>query len=259
MGVPSEDFKLFTYLPPSTFSPVSATTPITLNNNSTWTHCGPLLDLASLPPSFHIWACATLNGNLLPHLIPFLSFVHAFLIEAQLDNYWLTIRATRATHDFDIPRWHTDRPFLDRAGAEASKGEGEVAWKLATTLLGPGTLFLPSGAKARRVQKQVRQAVRKSKEASHNCSVIRCLGCAGMQENVRERLAFELRNYRVVQAAPGECAFFRVGDANGAVHSEPESQTDRIFVNVVPGQEEVLRRLAGRWGMEFPRAWSMGV
>jgi hypothetical protein len=54
-------------------------------------------------------------------------------------------------------------------------------------------------------------------------------------------------------------AFFRLGDDEGAVHSEPVCDTDRIFVNVIPGTEEELTSLMARWGMEFPRAWCFGV
>ena len=176
-----------------------------------------------------------------------------FLAKNKMDHYWLTIRATRATNEFDTPRWHTDQEFFD------SEGEPKVHWKLCTTLVGPGTLFLSDGTKAREVQKKERLDIRNSEAGSHQCQAIRCIGCAGMQEVVRLLLAGELRGFKVVQAAAGECAFLKVGDENGAMHSEPPSHTDRVFVNVVPGTELELRRLASRWGMSFPRSWSIGV
>lgn len=43
------------------------------------------------------------------------------------------------------------------------------------------------------------------------------------------------------------------------MHSEPRSNGDRIFVNVVPGLEEDLRCLMSKWGMEYPRAWCVGL
>lgn len=81
---------------------------------------------------------------------------------------------------------------------------------------------------------------------------------------MRASLAAQLGGYRdgggdVVQARRGECAFFRVGEEDGAVHSEPMSHGDRIFVNVVPGCEGDLRGLMGKWGMEYPRAWCVGL
>jgi hypothetical protein len=53
--------------------------------------------------------------------------------------------------------------------------------------------------------------------------------------------------------------YFRLGDEEGAVHSEPKRDFGHIFVNVVPGSEEQLRKLMGRWGMEFPRSWCVGL
>ena len=254
MDVPSSDFKIVHYTSPTTTSP--GPQPITLNNSSTWTHCGPILDLTSLPLTFHTWAQATVNGDLLPSLVPFLAFVHSFLAQIQLSHYCLTIRATRFTHDFDTPRWHTDRNFFD-ADAEAG---GSAHWKLAAALVGPGTLFLADGAKARAVQKKTRRTVRASKTAKeHECRAFKCLGCADMQEAVRVKLAASMQGWRVEQAQEGECVVFRVGDECGAVHSEPVCHGDRVFVHVVPGSEEELRRLAKKWGMEYPRAWAIGV
>lgn len=246
MSLPSTDFKVIPYASPSQ-EPA-----ITLNNSSTWTHCGPLLEPTALPPSFYTWTQATVNGDLLPSLLPFLAFVQSFIVGTQLDHYWLTIRATRGNHDFDMPRWHTDRKFFQ------DKGSGKVHWKLCTTLVGPGTLFLSDGKRARAVQKKTRSAMSKLEpHKNHRCREIRCLGCSGMQEVVRERLAEELKSYQEVQTAFGECAFFRVGDDVGAVHSEPKNHSDRVFVNVVPGTEDEMKKLTNMWGMEFPRAWSL--
>ncbi len=81
---------------------------------------------------------------------------------------------------------------------------------------------------------------------------------------MRAALAAQLGGYRdgggdVVQAQRGEYVFFRVGEEEGVVHSEPVSHGDRIFVNVVPGSEKDLRGLMGKWGMEYPRAWCVGL
>lgn len=76
---------------------------------------------------------------------------------------------------------------------------------------------------------------------------------------MRLRLAEEFRDHGYVQAGPGECTFFRVGDDEGAVHSEPPSHGDRIFVNVVPGREEELKEIMKKWGMQFPRAWCLDL
>ncbi|PGH12665.1 hypothetical protein AJ79_04165 [Helicocarpus griseus UAMH5409] len=262
-------FKVIPYTTPSQSSP---TGPIRLKLSSTWTYCGPLLTLPNqtLPASFHTWAEQTIAGSLLPYLTPFLNFVHDFLLKNNLSHYWLTIKATKGTDEFDIPRWHTDDLFYSKDrptplyGSSSNKGRpdlsqaGETKWKLATALLGPGTLFLTSPARTRAVHNGIKQSVR-DENKGHVCPQVRCVGCATAADTVRQRLAEEFRDAGFVQAGPGECTFFRVGDEEGAVHSEPPCHGDRIFVNVVPGREEELRELMRRWGMEFPRAWCLGL
>lgn len=280
------------------------TQPLTLNTSSSWTYCGPLLTLeaAELPSSFHTWAQATVNGPLLTPLFSFLAFVHEFLSANNISQYWLTIRASQSSHDFNIPRWHTDdlffsprpRPrrsirFLNITGHKHTRHDRYISqtekrreltnekattpaaqvtttnpnptnWKLATTLLGPATLFIAqkAGPLARNFQRNAKVAVRAA-NPDHICLSVRCVGCAMAAESVRTRLAAELRHFEIVQARQGECVFFRVGEDEGAVHSEPMSHGDRIFVNVVPGHEDDLRSLMVKWGMEYPRAWCVGL
>jgi len=111
------DFKVLSY--PTQFlehnherSPLENT--ITLNTSSSWTNCGPLLTLdeGRLPCSFYRWAQATVKGPLLTRLLSFLAFVHEFLRANNLSNYWLTIRASTGSDEFNIPRWHTDDLFF---------------------------------------------------------------------------------------------------------------------------------------------------
>ncbi|KAJ5099861.1 hypothetical protein N7532_006862 [Penicillium argentinense] len=289
---------------------------LTLNATSSWTYCGPLLTLDQdhLPSSFHTWAEATVSGSLLTPLFSFLTFVHEFLETNNLAHYWLTVRATKGSNEYDIPRWHTDDLFFSPLAAaipphrrrslrspfrksinisrqihpthqkRASKELASIFdttaptqtptspaqiltpnptptnWKLTTTLLGPGTLFIPqkTSPAARDIQRSTRLAVRKA-NPDHICLSVRCVGCASAAESVRTRLAAELEPHGVVQAQSGECVFFRVGEEKGAVHSEPRSHGDRIFVNVVPGDEGDLKCLMAKWGMEYPRAWCVGL
>ena len=76
---------------------------------------------------------------------------------------------------------------------------------------------------------------------------------------MRARLANEFEQTKIIQAKQGECVFFRTGEDYGAMHSEPMSHGDRVFVNVVPGHENDLKALMAKWGMEYPRAWCMGL
>jgi hypothetical protein len=233
---------------------------------SSWTYCGPLLhaNTTALPPSFHTWAHLTLSSpsTLLSHLLPLLSWLHTFLSEARVSNYWLTIRCTAPTHEYDTPRWHTDENFFtydaEAPGLGFAQTSTDRCWKLCTTLLGPGTLFLKDNEAALRVLRETKKRERE-KMGSHTCTSIRCLGCSTYADTVRESLAHSLKD-REFEASPfGEVAYFRIGDQEGAVHSEPRCDTDRIFINVVPGTEEDLRSLMAKWGIEFPRAWCFGT
>ncbi|KAK8023643.1 hypothetical protein PG993_011709 [Apiospora rasikravindrae] len=67
------------------------------------------------PPSLHEWNAAALTGSVLDRLLPFLEFVNGFVAENDLEHYWLTIRATTPTAEYDRPRWHTDDMFFDRS------------------------------------------------------------------------------------------------------------------------------------------------
>ncbi|KAJ5378681.1 hypothetical protein N7509_011800 [Penicillium cosmopolitanum] len=306
---------------------------ITLNASSSWTYCGPLLTLEenSLPSSFHTWARATVNGSLLTPLFSFLAYVHEFLAANNLAHYWLTVRATQGSTEFDIPRWHTDdlffsplaktkpqpkpksssisrklkfttrnyhtpppqeqtqthrrnntqhattpdydalnpfihpQPFQTQTQPQPKNAQiitpnsNPPDWKLCTTLLGPGTIFINEKRNlARSIQRTTKTAVQ-NENPGHICLSIRCVGCASAADAVRTRLATDLKSHQTVQSQQGECVFFRVGEEEGAVHSEPRSHGDRVFVNVVPGDERDLRCLMAKWGMEFPRAWCVGL
>lgn len=251
-----------------------------LTNTSSWTYCGPLLTSTNLPPSFHTWSCVTVSDPcaLSTRLLPLLSFLKAFLEKVGAHNYWLTIRATKPTHEYDMPRWHVDENFFNsplfmsepqqeslkrvHPGRVRPNGreneEKKRRWKLCTTLLGPPTLFLADNSSALGILRATKNS-EKRKIGEHTCTSIRCLGCSTYADTIRTSLATSLPSNTTNSPVPNEVAFFRLGDEEGAVHSEPQCDEDRIFVNVVPGEEGELRDLMGRWGMEFPRAWSFGV
>ncbi|KAF2269405.1 hypothetical protein CC78DRAFT_529196 [Lojkania enalia] len=253
-------------------APPGALPPISLLNTSTWTYCGPLLS-TTLPPSFHSWSASTIAGPLLPRLLPFLAFLRDFLPRAGVYNYWLTIRATKPTPDYDTPRWHTDDNLLDvdvlkdRVGLDQHRRDGSgsgtsnrkaACWKIVTTVLGPHTLFLRDGPRARKVLRRTKRDVCMHR-GEHVCTSLRCQGCFDTVEAIRQTLAQQLVSDETESPTFGEAAFFRLGDVEGAVHSEPPCHTDRIFINVVPGSEDELRALMARWGLRFPRAWCFGV
>ncbi|KAI1481423.1 hypothetical protein F4774DRAFT_50140 [Daldinia eschscholtzii] len=244
---------------------------LSVERDAFWSYCGPLLStLDDLPSSFHDWTHAALSGSLLPLLLPFLTFVNEFIRKNGLDHYWLTIRATKATTEYNKPRWHTDDMFFSRSsgdsggiwgrrrslvmGREKAGLDLQTDWKLCATLLGPATMFIPAEhqAAARATSRSTKRAL----ATEHVCTSVRCPGCGATAEAVRDKLAEEFAPLGLVQAAPGECSVFRIGQERGAVHSEPcMSRGDRIFVNVVPGKKDELSNLLAKWGMTCPRSW----
>jgi hypothetical protein len=253
---------------PSSAVPSTASS-LMLKSTSSWTYCGPLLpsDNLALPPSLHSWASITVldSSELLRRLIPVIVFLRRLLPEAGIRHYWLTIRATKPTHEYDTPRWHVDDEFFNPDfgrlmrddQTEVSCGKNKEGWKLATTLLGPPTLFLKDNDSALVMMRSTKAQRRKTHQ--HECTSIRCLGCSTYADSVRSSLATSLEGHAIASPESGELAFFRLGDEEGAVHSEPKCDVDRIFINVVPGTTEELGGLMKRWGMQFPRAWCLGV
>ena len=278
----NSDFTILKYVPSIPVSPKGEPPP-EIQTTSTWTHVGAPLDPKSLPPSYHTWSRGTfVSGDILSLLIPFLTFLHNFMADKCMTHYCLSIRAQKANSDFDTPRWHVDRRFFDAdfpgskngAHSDPSKAERSPSnWKVATALIGPGTLFLKDGRLGRKRQKEIETRLKLAQQKkghyavnkNHVCTSFRCLGCADMADSVRNELATALRGMETAQVGRGEAVVFKVDgynacDGEPAMHSEPVmSEGDRVFVHVVPGREGELRRLVEGWGMEFPRDWCVGV
>ncbi|KAL4732168.1 hypothetical protein ACLX1H_001176 [Fusarium chlamydosporum] len=248
---------------------------IAVKRTAYWCHCGPLLDPSQgLPAKFDQFEKQVFTGSVRHQLTAFLSYVNKILLTNGLRHYFLTIRASTPTHDFDRPRWHTDDLFFAstqecalpgtrlhlKSPSPRSQQENGTSWKICTTILGPSTLFIPQDQQSSARKRQ--ESARKNASTDHECLSIRCVGCATAADAVREELAATLGDLGTEAASEGECTVFKVGRNFGAVHSEPcmsEYSSGRVFVNVVPGTEEELGELMGKWGMEFPRQWWVGV
>jgi hypothetical protein len=264
-----EEFAFLNYKSPQ---PSSDQAELTVTRDAYWSYCGPLLSPSSLPSNFSDFAASTFTGSLHVRFIPFLEFINVFLLSSGLSHYFLTIRATTPTNEYDQTRWHTDELFFSQSNDGKLPGTGlglksqyeriekptvhGTDWKICTSLLGPPTLFIPLEHQSLAREKQT--LARKAASTHHDCLSIRCVGCASAAESVREELSTNLKQYGVKTATFGECALFKVGRERGAMHSEPcmsEYQQGRVFLNVIRGTEEELEGIMRRWGMEFPRQW----
>jgi hypothetical protein len=178
---------------------------IAVKRTAYWCHCGPLLDTSEvLPAKFHEFENEALTGSIQHLLIPFLTYINNLVIAKGFRHYFLTIRASTPTHEFDQPRWHTDELFFadtpkgilpgTRLGLKsASKNNQQnngTDWKICTTLLGPSTLFIPSNHQSSARKRQ--EAARRGTSTEHECISIRCVGCAAVADAVRDELATTL-------------------------------------------------------------------
>ncbi|KAF5578522.1 hypothetical protein FPANT_9956 [Fusarium pseudoanthophilum] len=244
---------------------------IAVKRSAYWCYCGPLLDTgSSLPDNLYDFESQVFTGSIRSRLDPFLNYIKNVLLDKGFKHYFLTIRATTPTREFDQPRWHTDELFFTtdilpgtRLGLKSHHKKHHeptgTNFKICTTLLGPSTLFIPASHQphARKAQESARDAA----STEHECVSIRCVGCAAAADAVRNELATVLEPFGAEAAEIGECSVFKVGREFGAVHSEPcmsEGDSGRVFINVVPGTEDELRVLMRKWGMEFPRQWWVG-
>ena len=187
-----------------------------------------------------------MEGNLMTPLKAFLEQAHSFVSQRAkgMDHYWLDIRATQGSDEWNMPRWHTDGNFFHRPN------EGQ--WKLATCLLGPGTLFLVDGDEGRKAEEQQRMIMFETMEKQIFVDKVEERNFE-MQKarEVRKILADMFVEWEIAQPSIGEMAFFRGGSVKAAVHSEPRSVGDRIFVSVLPGTEAELKDLAKSWGKSW--------
>ena len=119
---------------------------------------------------------------------------------------------------------------------------------MASTIFGPGTLFLRDGSAARDIERE-----------EHN-SVWDTLETMELDDAEREKESWRLQQLERrkmagwVGKSANECVPFIVGKGNSAVHSEPDSRSDRIFVSVLPGRQYEVRDLAERWGCPWGHA-----
>lgn len=148
------------------------------------------------------------------------------------ESAWVSVRSYTPTFSLDIPRWHID-------GADYGLGSTvlypNLTYKFAATLKGPSTLLY----EVTDVQRDVLIS----------------------RYDDRPFLSDFLDFTSAEAALPGQGVFFVVGDtARGAVHSEPSSHEERLFVSIVAGEKTEIedlyfRRLAQFAAGETEKSW----
>lgn len=158
---------------------------------------------------------------------------------------WFTIRVTKPSDEFEVPRWHQDgRMFPYDEGREEV-----VRSKYALTLLGPTTLMLHPDA---HIFSTYRAGEKKhfwwqetggpeptdeEEDDAYNA--------------LRHWLAEKFEAADRVQVGDGEVVRFSWGRDDSPVHSEPDLRSDRVFMTVLYGSEAELRGMCSWRNAEY--------
>ncbi len=150
---------------------------------------------------------------------------------------WLTIRITKRSPAFKVPRWHQDGNMYPYDLGR----EGIVRSKYGLTLLGPPTLILPPDERAFTTPRegtaqyyfwQGTDAPRPSEEEMDDADA-----------KLREWLANQFKDTPRVPIEPGQVLRFSWGRDDSPIHSEPDLISDRVFMTVLYGSQSELRSM----------------
>ncbi|RDH40481.1 MAG: hypothetical protein CFE62_003740 [Candidatus Aquirickettsiella gammari] len=127
------------------------------------------------------------------------------------ETAWITMRAYTPIPNFAEPRWHADNYYYPTQ---------TIQYKVAITLKGVSTLFYDSESKEREQLELVRTDKVLLKKA--------------------------LTPSKIVSAETGQGSIFVVGACYAPIHSEPNINSERLLLSMVPGSKEQIRKLYKR-------------
>lgn len=152
---------------------------------------------------------------------------------------WVALRSSIPNSDFDIPRWHIDGNFYDGSDKQ---------YKIVMVLKGPQTLFfnLPEEMKDWFINAAQSKIIYNHDGSINKAETLQANGSRNLVADTLKSLGGD----RVVSAKFGQGAAFIVGSHDAAVHSEPPINAPRLFISIVPGNEEQIQSLNTRWNSE---------
>lgn len=144
------------------------------------------------------------------------------LVASKQPTAWFCIRAFHPCTSYQIPRWHQDGKYFN-----FDNPNPRLVSKCVLVLKGSPTLFA-----------NLPDEVKRLIDSYHN----------------EERVIVDqiVQKYKIESPKSGEVALFRVGDEKGAVHSEPNIKTDRLFISILPGSYEEIDELYNNWHPKEP-------
>jgi hypothetical protein len=146
---------------------------------------------------------------------------------------WVSIRATKPTHEYDTARWHTDGNFFMDPRSLARQQSNFI-----TALKGAGTLMIdphPSKEVLDKIQKLWQNLYLEFKDELKKRNPANYFKKQNSQE-FRKEFEKILADEQKKQLTNDEGLVFMVGNLETAlVHSEPPKHEDRIFLKILPG------------------------
>lgn len=134
--------------------------------------------------------------------------VHKVVNLTHLETAWVTLRAFTPVSIFAGHRWHPDRYDYPPTGEQ---------YKAAVTLKGQSTLFYNATPKQREDLESI--------------------------QHDRVMLEQQLDKNLIVSAEPDKGTVFIIGARYAPIHSEPDTISDRLFMAILPGTNEQIKRL----------------
>ena len=158
------------------------------------------------------------------------------------DYFWLSVRATTPTHEFDIPRWHKDGSnFAGYSGIDISK--------FVTVLKGPGTLAIKQNKeiddiyeemkiKKRKFTRDLYEKAKKAKKVLSFDEEMKINKDA--YEKIRKELYIKLKKQKISQPKKSQVLVFHT---ETTLHSEPKTDVPRLFISIMPESKAFIEGL----------------
>jgi hypothetical protein len=150
-------------------------------------------------------------------------------------HYWIAIRCSTPTNAYDIPRWHKDGPYYE--GQENPS-------KFVTVLKGPGTLLkdmTPENKEAYdKIYLEKRELVKNIPVKYEENREEYLKELVKIDESLKLRYVEALKDSETKQINNNEGLIFF---AKEAMHSEPKIDRERIFISILPMDEENIKNV----------------
>ena len=159
------------------------------------------------------------------------------LVSYNMENFWLAIRVTLPSDNYNIPRWHKDGSLFI-----SDENETNIA-KFVTTLKGPGTLLIKSTTQINNIYNKLLE--KKFKEMDKYKTIEKKIK---IDDSFRPIFAKKFSKEKIIQVKNNQGVLFYTGNPenNAALHSEPKFDKSRIFISILPGSYNDIKELQKR-------------